>query len=180
MMRHQTQDPRLSRRLAAEQRGDEAGAERAFAELFAALPPPGLPSGFADAVLARVAAEGALAGALGRRAIWPLEQVALGLLAICAAALGLLPHWLPQLWDRLAPESWVGTITDLLVGVARGLAALAPLWESLVRVARWTLLAAGSPQVLAAVALCCLLAATAGRLLVVLLDERSSGHAQVG
>jgi hypothetical protein len=175
-MRHETQDPRLSRWQAAELRGDEAAAERAFAELFAALPGPGLPAGFADRVLARVAAD----GTLSQRSPWPLEQAALGLLAICAAALGLLPHWLPRLWDRLAPESWVGAATDLLVAAARGVATLAPLWEALLRVARWTLLAAGSPQALAAVALCCLLAASAGRLLVALLDERSSGHAQVG
>jgi hypothetical protein len=166
-------DPTLFRWLAAEARDAEAAAEAAFAELFATLPPPVVPLGFADRVLQRVAAE---AG----RAPWPLERAALWLLAACAGALALLPRWLPRVWDRLAPETWVSALAELLVRLAHAVAALAPLWEGLARVARWAALAAGSPQVITAVALCALLAATAGRLLVGLLDERSSGHVQVG
>jgi hypothetical protein len=174
MRAHTPRDPRLSRWLAAEARGEEGPAEAAFAELFAALPQPPVPAGFAGRVLARVAAEGAL------RPSWPLERAALWLFAACAAALAILPEWLPGVWDRLAPHSWVGGLAELLIGIAHAVAALAPLWEAFTRVARWTALAAGSPQVITAVALCALLAATAGRLLFGVLDERSSGHAQVG
>jgi len=169
-------DPRFSRWLAAEAGGEEAAAEAAFARLFAALPPAAAPAGFADRVMARVAAEQASLV----RATWPLERAALWLLAACAAALSFLPSWLPSLWDRLDPATWAAGLATLLVRVAHAVATLAPLWEALSRVARWTALAAGSPQVVAAVALCALLAATAGRLLLGLLDERSSGHAQVG
>ena len=82
--------------------------------------------------------------------------------------------------DLLAPETWVGGLATLLVRAAHAVAALLPLWEGIAKVARWVALAAGSPQALAAVALCSLLAATAGRLLMGVLDERSAGHAQVG
>ncbi|HEV8238033.1 MAG TPA: hypothetical protein VGS57_01540 [Thermoanaerobaculia bacterium] len=162
-----------NRWLDAEARGEEAAAERAFAQLFAALPRPAAPAGFADRVMAR------MAGELARPA-WPLERAALWLLAVCAAALYLVPRWLPELWDRLAPETWIGGLATLLVRTAHAVAALLPLWEGFARVARWVALAAGSPQVLAAVALCALLAATAGRLLLGVLDERSASHAQVG
>ena len=164
----------LTRWLDAEARGEEAAAERAFAELFAALPRPAAPAGFADRLLARMAT-----GELARPA-WPLERAALWLLAVCAAALYLLPRWLPEVWDRLAPETWIGGLATLLVRAAHAVAAVLPLWEGFARVARWVALAAGSPQVLAAVALCALLAATAGRLLLGVLDERSASHAQVG
>jgi hypothetical protein len=173
-MRDDTTDPRLSRWLAAEAGREERAAETALAELFAALPRASAPAGFADRVMARVAAEGALAPA------WPLERIALILLAASGISLGFLPRWLPRVWDHLAPESFVGALASLLVHVAHAVAALAPLWEGLVRVARWLALAAGSPQVLVAVALSTLLAAMAGRLLLGLVDERSSGHAQVG
>ncbi len=164
-----------TRWLDAEARGEERAAEAAFAELFAALPRPAVPAGFADRVMARMAA-----GGLVERPAWPLERAALWLLAVCAAALSLLPRWLPGTWDRLAPETWAGGLATLLVRAAHAVAAFLPVWEGIVRVARWTALAAGSPQVLAAVALCALLAATAGRLLLGVLDERSAGHAQVG
>src|SRR6185503_8379356 len=147
----------LSRWLDAEARGEEAAAEAAFAQLFAALPRPAAPAGFADRVMAR------MAGAAVERA-WPLERAALWLLAVCAAALSLLPRWLPGTWELLAPETWVGGLATLLVRTAHAVAALLPLWEGIVRVAGWVALAAGSPQVLAAVALGALLAATAGRL----------------
>lgn len=175
-MRHPNPDPRLSRWLAAEARGEEDQAEAACTELFAALPLPVVPAGFAGRVLARVALE----AALGRQSSWPLERAALWLLAACAGALALLPSWLPGFWGVLAPATWVGGLADLLIRAAHAVAALAPLWEAFTRVARWMSLAAGSPQVVTAVALCALLAATAGRLLFGLLDERSSGHAQVG
>ena len=165
--------PLMHRWLDAESRGEEAAAEAAFARVFASLPRGAAPAGFADRVMARVAS------AAVERA-WPLERAALWLLAVCAAALGLVPRWLPEVWDRLAPETWVGGLATLLVRAAHAVAALLPLWEGFARVARWVALAAGSPQVLAAVALCALLAATAGRLLLGVLDERSAGHAQVG
>jgi len=164
----------LARWLDAEARGEEAAAERAFAELFAALPRPAAPAGFADRLLARMAT-----GELARPA-WPLERAALWLLAVCAAALSLLPRWLPEIWGLITPETWVGGLATLLVRSAHAVAALLPLWEGIAKVARWVALAAGSPQALAAVALCSLLAATAGRLLMGVLDERSAGHAQVG
>jgi hypothetical protein len=176
-MRSHPTDPHFSRWLAAEARGEEARAERALAELLAGLPPATAPAGFADRVMARVATQVAMAGA---RAGWRLEHAALALLAVCAGSLNLFPRWLPGLWDHLAPEAWVGALASLLVRLAHAVAALAPLWEGLARVARWTALAAGSPQVLTAVALSTLLAAMAGRLLLALLDERSSGHVQVG
>ncbi|HXT51740.1 MAG TPA: hypothetical protein VN811_11895 [Thermoanaerobaculia bacterium] len=169
-------DPHLTRWLDAESRGEEATAEAAFARVFAALPRPTAPAGFADRVMLRTAQ---MAGAAVERA-WPLEKAALWLLAVCAAALGLLPRWLPGVWNSLAPETWVGGLATLLVRVAHAVAALLPLWEGFAKVARWVALAAGSPQVLAAVALCTLLAATAGRLLLGVLDERSAGHVQVG
>ena len=178
-MRDSHTDPRLTRWLQAEARGEEAAAETAanaaLSPLFAALPRTAVPIGFADRVMARVAA-----AELAKRASWPLERAALWLLAVCAAALSLLPRWLPGLLDRLNPETWIDGLADLLVRAAHAVAALAPLWEGLARIARWIALAAGSPQVVAAVALCALLAATAGRLLLGLLDERSAGHAQVG
>lgn len=163
-----------TRWLDAEARGEEAAAERAFAELFASLPRPAAPAGFADRLMARM-----VTGELARPA-WPLERAALWLLAVCAAAIYLVPRWLPEIWGYVAPERWFGGLASLLVRAAHAVAALLPLGEGIVRVARWVALAAGSPQVLAAVALCTLLAATAGRLLMGVLDERSAGHAQVG
>ena len=177
-MRQGPTEPRLTRWLDAESRGDERAAEAAFARLFAALPRPAAPAGFAERVLTRL--ERAAVEEAARPAAWPLERAALWLLAACAAALALLPRWLPGAWDRLAPETWAGAMASLLVRAAHAVAALAPLWEGLTRVARWLALAAGSPQVLTAVALCALLAATAGRLLWGLLDERSAGHAHAG
>jgi hypothetical protein len=172
-------DPRLSRWLQTEARGEEAAAEKAadaaLSQLFAALPRTAVPAGFADRIMARVAS-----GELAERAYWPLERAALWLLAVCAAALLLLPRWLPGLLDRLNPETWIDGLATLFVRAAHAVAALAQLWEGLASIARWIALVAGSPQVLAAVALCALLAATAGRLLLGLLDERSAGHAQVG
>jgi hypothetical protein len=179
-MRDSHNDPNLTRWLDAESRGEEAAAEAAFARVFAALPRSGAPAGFADRVMARTALRMTeMAGAAVERA-WPLERAALWLLAVCAAALSLLPRWLPGLWDRLAPETWIGGLATLLVRAAHAVAALLQLWEGIAKVARWVALAAGSPQVLAAVALCTLLAATAGRLLLGVLDERSAGHAHVG
>ena len=178
-MRDSHNDPRLTRWLQAEARGEEAAAEKtadaALSQLFAVLPRTAVPIGFADRVMARV-----MAGELARRAAWPLERAALWLLAVCAAALSLLPRWLPGLLDRLNPETWIDGLATLFVRAAHAVAALAQRWEALAGIARWTALAAGSPQVLAAVALCALLAATAGRLLLGVLDERSAGHAQVG
>ena len=173
-------DPNLTRWLDAESRGEDAAAEAAFARVFAALPRSGAPAGFADRVMARTALRMTeMAGAAVERA-WPLERAALWLLAVCAAAISLLPRWLPGLLDRLNPETWIDGLATLFVRAAHALAALAQLWEGLASIARWIALVAGSPQVLAAVALCALLAATAGRLLLGLLDERSAGHAQVG
>jgi hypothetical protein len=166
-------DPRISRWLAAEARGEETAADRALSELFGELPRPIVPEGFADRVMARVAVEAARTG-------WRLEHVALGLLAACAGALALLPRWLPGLSSHLAPGAVVSALATLLVQLAHAVAALAPLWEGFVRVCGWVALTAASPQVLTAVALSTLLAAMAGRLLFALLDERSSGHAQVG
>jgi len=167
----------LGRWLDAESRAEDAAAEAAFARLFAALPRPAAPAGFADRVMIRMT-EMAAGTALERA--WPLERAALWLLAVCAAALSLVPRWLPGTWELLAPETWVGGLATLLVRTAHAVAALLPLWEGIAKVARWVALAAGSPQVLAAVALCALLAATAGRLLLGVLDERSAGHAHVG
>ncbi len=178
-MRDSHNDPRLTRWLQAEARGEEATAEKtadaALSQLFATLPRTAVPAGFADRIMARVAA-----GELAERAYWPLERAALWLLAVCAAAISLLPRWLPGLLDRLNPETWIDGLATLFVRAAHAVAALAQLWEALAGIARWIALAAGSPQVLAAVALCALLAATAGRLLLGLLDERSAGHAQIG
>jgi hypothetical protein len=173
-MRDSHHKTHLTRWLDAEARGEEAAAERAFAELFAALPRPAAPAGFADRLMARMAT-----GELARPA-WPLERAALWLLAVCAAALSLVPRWLPEIWSYLAPETWIGGLASLLVRAAHAVAALLPVWEGMLRVARWVALAAGSPQALATVALCTLLAATAGRLLLGVLDERSAGHAHVG
>src|SRR6185503_305424 len=92
--------PHVSRWLDAERRGEEATAEAAFAEVFAALPRPLVPAGFADRVMTRLAGE-------IERAPWPLERAALWLLAVCAAALLLVPRWLPGLLDRLAPEALI-------------------------------------------------------------------------
>ena len=164
----------LRRWLDAEARGEDAAAERALAEAMAALPRPLLSAGFAERVLRQVA----LAPALP--APWRLERAALGLLVACAAALSALPLWLPRAWAWLSPERWIESVTTLLVGGARLLAHLAPLWEALVHIGAWTALALSAPPALLALALCGLLAAMAGRLLVSLLDERSSGHAQVG
>jgi hypothetical protein len=172
-MPHLHQDPRISRWLAAEARGEETAANRALTELFGELPRPIVPEGFADRVMARVAADAARTG-------WRLEQVALGLLAACAGALLLLPRWLPGLAAHLSPGAIVGGLAALLVRLAHAVALLAPIWEGFVRVCGWVALTAASPQVLTAVALSTLLAAMAGRLLFALLDERSSGHAQVG
>jgi hypothetical protein len=173
LMPHVPPDPRISRWLAAEARGEETAADRALTHLFAELPRPIVPEGFADRVMARVAADAARTG-------WKLEQVALGLLAACAGALVLLPRWLPGVASHLSSGALVSGLASLLVHLAHGVALLAPLWEGFVRVCGWVALTASSPQVLTAVALSTLLAAMAGRLLVALLDERSSGHAQVG
>lgn len=180
-MRDSHNDPRLTPWLQAEACGEEAAAEKAadatLSQLFAALPRTAVPAGFADRIMLRV--EQVAAGELAERAYWPLERAALWLLAVCAAAISLLPRWLPGLLDRLNPETWIDGLATLFVRAAHAVAALAQLWEALAGIARWIALAAGSPQVLAAVALCALLAATAGRLLLGLLDERSAGHAQV-
>jgi hypothetical protein len=172
-MRHPDQDTPLRHWLDAESRDDDAAAEGALGALFvASLPRPGLPAGFAQRVLLRVASE---------RVAWPLERAALWLLAACAAGLALLPLWLPRVLDGLAPETLVSHLAGGLVLGARALAAVAPFWEALQRVGHWVALASSAPPALLFIAVCGLLAASAGRLLASLLDaERSSGHAQVG
>jgi hypothetical protein len=165
----QDQDDLMTRWLAAEA-GDEADdAERALSDLFGAMPRPAVPAGLADRVLARVAAE---------PAPWPLERAALSLLLLCGVALAATPLWLPLVWERLDPGGWIEAGVDLLVRGAQVVAALAPVWDAVAKVARWLSLAGASPQVLALLAASTLLAAGAGRLLVAfLVEERSSGHA---
>jgi hypothetical protein len=162
-------DPRIARWLEAEAHDEDGQAEAALRDLFSALPRPGLPSAFADRVLARVAAE---------PAPWPLERAAACLLLLCGVALAGTRLWLPAVWTHFEPGSWIGAGADLLVGLAQALAALAPLWKGAVKVAEWVALAGASPQVLALLAACALLAATAGRMLLAVLEERSPGHAQ--
>jgi len=165
-------DPRNSLRqwLDAETSGDDATAERALGEAFRALPRPLLPAGFAARVMQKVAEQ---------QAAWPLERAALWLLVTCAAALACVPLWLPGLWARVEPAAWIARGAELVVLLARGLATLAPVWEALLRVGHWTALALTAPPALLFVAFCGLLAASAARLLVSLLEERSSAHAQV-
>ena len=168
-MRHPDRDPRLSRWLEAETRDEERAAEDALVSLFAALPRGRAPGGFADRVLARAAAA---------PPPWPLERAAFALLLLCGAALAATPVWIAAAWERLEPGAWIATGAELLVRLASGLAELAALGAVLVKAARWLSLAGATPEVLGFLALCALLAATAGRLLLPLLDERSAGHAQ--
>jgi hypothetical protein len=147
-MRQPDRQPPLRLWLTAKSRDDDAAAEQALGAVFATLPRPMLPAGFAERVLLRVA---------GERVAWPLERAALWLLAACAAALSLLPFWLPRLLDRLALEALVGRVAEALVGGARALAALAPYWEAMVRVGHWVGLALSAPPALLFIAFCGLL-----------------------
>jgi hypothetical protein len=168
-MRAAGPDPRIARWLEAEAREDEREAESALQDLFGTLPRPGLSPAFADRVLARVAAE---------PAPWPLEQAAACLLLLCGMALAATRLWLPVLWDHLSPETWFSAGAGLVVRLAQAIAALAPVWEAAGKVAGWAALAGSSPQVLALLATCGLLSTVAGHLLLTVLGERSSGHAQ--
>lgn len=163
-------DPRLTRWVAAEAREDEGEAEAALRELFGTLPAPRLAPSFADRVMARVAAEPAPP---------PLERVAAWLLLACGLALAGTRLWLPLVWEHLSPEAWISAGAELVLRVAHLIAALASVWELAGRVAGWAAMAGSSPQVLTLLALCALLSTTAGRLLLAVLGERSSGHAQV-
>src|SRR5436190_18315583 len=145
-MRTTMRDPQTPIRqwLDAEKRGDGSAAERALGETFRVLPQPVLPPGFAARVMQRVAEQ---------QAAWPLERAALWLLAACAAGLAFLPAWLPELWAGLEPAAWVTRGAELVVLLARGLAALAPVFEALLRVGHWTALALTAPPALLFVAL---------------------------
>ena len=168
MRRHSDIDPRLSRWLEAEALQDERGADEALQGLFATLPRRPAPVGFADRVMARAAAP----------APWPLERLVLGLLLLCAAAVAVTPLWLGALWERTAPQVVVEWLAGLLVRAAVAIGDLAPIGVAFAKVARWLMLAGTTPEVLTFLAFCALLAATAGRLLMSVLEERSAGHAQ--
>lgn len=170
-MRHPDPDPRLSRWLEAEAHDDERAAEDALVSLFAAMPRGKAPAGFAGRVLARAAA---------MPPPWPLERAALALLLLCAAALAATPVWIAAAWERLEPGAWIAAGVEVVVHLASALAELVAIGALAVKAARWLSLAGATPEVLGFLALCALLAATAGRLLVSLLDERSAGHAQAG
>ena len=169
MRRHDDIDPRLSSWLEAEAREDDSRADDALRGLFATLPRGRAPMGFADRVMARAAAP----------APWPLERLAAALLLLCGAALAVTPLWLGALWERVEPQAAVSWLASLTVRAMAAVAELAPLGVALAKVARWLSLAGTTPEVLTFLAFCALLAATAGRLLVSVLDERSAGHAQV-
>jgi hypothetical protein len=167
-MRHRDTHPKLERWLAAEAHDDQWESEEALRELFATLPRSAAPAGFADRVMARAAAP----------APWPLERAALALLLLCGASLGAAQLWLAFAWERFEPQAWIAAGTGLFVRLATALGDLAAVGAVLVKAARWLALAGATPEVLAFLAGCALLAATAGRLLVSMLDERSAGHAQ--
>ena len=168
-MRQGTTDPRLTRWLEAEARQDEARAEEALLGLVATLPRAKAPAGFAARVMARAAAP----------APWPLERAALVLLLLCGAALAATPLWLGAVWARFEPQAVIAGFDTLAARFGVAIGELVPLGIAFAKVARWLSLAGASPEVLTFLAFCALLATTAGRLLVSLLDERSAGHAQV-
>jgi hypothetical protein len=168
-MRHGIKDPRLTRWLEAEARRDEGTAEEALLGLVATLPRATAPAGFAARVMARAAAP----------VPWPLERAALVLLLLCGAALAATPLWLGALWARFEPQALVATLDGVVARLGLLIGELVPLGIAFAKVARWLSLAGATPEVLGFLAFCALLAATAGRLLVSLLDERSAGHAQV-
>lgn len=168
-MRGTPPDPRIERWLSAEAREDGPEAETALRDLFGTLPAPRLAPSFADRVLARVAAE---------PAPWPLERAAACLLLLCGLALAGTRLWLPVVWRHVSLEDWISAGAALVLRLAHAVAALAPAWEAVEKVAGWAALAGSSPQVLALLALCALLSTTAGHLLLAVLGERSSGHAQ--
>ncbi|HVS01652.1 MAG TPA: hypothetical protein VMT16_02700 [Thermoanaerobaculia bacterium] len=159
----------LTRWLAAERATRDDEAEAALAALFAALPQPVLPVGFADRVLARV-------GLPPAATAWGLDRLAAGLFVALATALGSLAL-LPASWLAALAAGAAGTLAGLGLGLARGVSLLLPLWRGLAEVAHWASLAVADPQGAALLGLCTLLSAMAARLLYGLLDERSPRYA---
>jgi hypothetical protein len=162
-------DPRLLAWLEAEASDDAAGADEALRMLFAEMPRQRAPEGLVARVMAETAA---------LPPPFPLERLAVGLLLLCAVALSVTPLWLGDLWERLSPQFVLAGLADGLVWFADAVAALAPLGLALVKAVSWLSAVGGTPEVLTFLASCVLLAGTAGRLLVSVLEERSAGHAQ--
>jgi hypothetical protein len=145
----------LERWLAAERddRNDGDGAaERALAELFAALPLSAPPAGFADRVMARVSLPAARRAAARRRDVFawrPLRAV----LALCVVATGLGALWLPQALRAVAGLwSVSGAVeegTRALIDAAGWLGALLRTWDFLLTLERALTQPLAAPQVTA-------------------------------
>jgi len=147
-----TLGPRAHRALAAWLQAEAAlraeEADRGLSELFAALPRPAVPAGFAERVMAR-AGLAPRPDLLARRwARWTLGAAA-GLSA--AASVFLLPA-VRALVGLVSPADLVSAGSRATIGVVRWLAEGLSLWQALAAVGEALAHVAGQPAVLAAAA----------------------------
>ena len=140
--------PRIERTcdrwLAAEQRGDDDGAELALAELFAALPLPVPAAGFADRVL-RGAGLPPLSAVYPR---WSRVAISACLLVVGAALAYTLPLAL-GLSRLVAPAEVAGALVQGIVGLLSRVDEVVELGRLLAAVVRTSWLVMTAPPVVA-------------------------------
>jgi hypothetical protein len=178
-MEHHPNDP-LARWLAAEGSGipdSDSEAEEALSLLLAALERPAPPAGFAERVLLRAAAEGALpaaaaaplpAGLRNGFQAWvrtPWGRAALVLLLV-AAALGLTFAFglLQPLLGWVAPGNLVAVLVEAVGALGTALAAALAAVQKVEILRRALALSLGSPAVAGTLGLCLALSVLAFRL----------------
>jgi hypothetical protein len=153
--------------LQAEHDGADGAAERSLYALFASQPEVSPRPGFAERVVARVAAQ-----TLTKRRL-PLELMAALLFLGTGLALRLAPYWLQPVVATVELPTWPARLVQFLGGFGTSsLAFLEGAAESL-RLSRVVLT---SPQGAVFVAACVAVAVLAVRLLYGLLDERGTDH----
>ncbi|MBZ0114078.1 MAG: hypothetical protein K8J08_16560 [Thermoanaerobaculia bacterium] len=161
--------------LQAERDGADGAAQRSLYALFAAQPDVMPKPGFADRVVARVAAEGStvVEGVESVKRRLPLELMAALLFLGTGLALRLAPYWLQPVIATVELPTWPTRLVQFLGGFGTSsLAFLEGAAESL-RLSRVVLT---SPQGAMFIAACVAVAVLSARLLYGLLDERGTDH----
>lgn len=161
--------------LALERAGRDAAAEVALGRVFARLPLPAVPAGFAERVLARAG----LAMPLAARQPALAMRLAVAIcLALASSSLLLLPGALAVLGELAGLLRPIQLGLGLVTGVAQRFGEGVAAWRALSEAGRLLSDLAASPPVLAALTLGLLASAGAFRLLQrMVLAERSSGYA---
>jgi hypothetical protein len=173
-----TTEQELRRWLAAEAAGRLDDAEEALGALFARLPRPAPPAGFAGRVMRAAGwSPAALAGPAAAPVRWPLRAALVASLVLVGLAVRALPSLLAALAplaDRLSPARLFEGATAGLVGAVRWLVEARSLWSALARFGGWAGEIATSPPLALALVAVLATAAAALRLLAALIAHERS------